>query len=229
MKQKATGEKHVRFAVLATDVALMSIRNGVLVVRVMRVQRPPHFPNSVGLPGGLIDPKETAEEAGYRIIRTKGMISRTVYTEQLYTFSEVDRDPRGRVVAVAYLALVPWGELTEEEQADSDETWWTPVRDAKKLAYDHDHILEVALLRLRSRVHYTTIARNLMPSEFTLTELESAYESLLKTELDKRNFRKKLLKLKVVIPCGRKRTGGAYRPAELYTFRGTRVEEIELL
>ncbi len=229
MKRNDTGEKHLRFAVLAVDVALMSIRNGVLVVRVMRVERPPHFPNSTGLPGGLIDPRETAEEAALRIIREKGLIASSVYTEQLYTFSEIDRDPRGRVVAVGYLSLVPWNDLTEDEQRDGDDAWWEAVRDATGYAYDHDHILDTALVRLRSRAHYTTIVRNLMPHEFTLTELESAYESILKTALDKRNFRKKLLKLGVVTPQGKKRTGGAHRPAELYAFRGKNVEEIELL
>jgi 8-oxo-dGTP diphosphatase len=229
MKQKNTGEKHIRFAVLATDVVLMTIRNNTLMVRLAPVHRPPHFPHGKGLPGGLIDPSETAEDAAVRLLRDKGHIHNPVYVEQLYTFSEVDRDPRGRVVAVAYLALVPFEHLSEEEQRDTDSAWWMPVRDTKGLAYDHDHILDVALIRLRSRVHYTTIVRNLMPSEFTLTELESAYESILKTELDKRNFRKKLLKLAVVVPLNRKRIGGAHRPAELYTFRSKKVEEIELL
>jgi 8-oxo-dGTP diphosphatase len=227
---KKSDQTHLRFAVLATDVALMTVRDGVLLARLSPVHRPPFFKNMMGLPGGLIDPKETAEDAVRRIIKDKGVVdSKHVYIEQLYTFSEIDRDPRGRVVAVAYLALVPWESLTTEEQNGEANARWVSVREVKNLAYDHDHMLEVALLRLKSRARYTTIISKLMPHEFTLTELERVYESILKTDLDKRNFRKKILKLKVLTPLKRKREGGAFRPAELYRFSSPKVTDIEVL
>jgi len=227
---KETSETHLRFAVLATDMALFTVRQGELLVRLVRVNRPPHFPNSQGLPGGLIQPKETAEEAAMRLIATKaGIDTSKIYVEQLYTFSEVKRDPRGRVVAVAYMALVPWESLSAKEQTGSDDSWWATIGEAKKLAYDHDDILSVAVARLRSRVTYTTLMSKLLPKEFTLTELERGYESVLKTELDKRNFRKKILKVKVLVELNRKKADGPYRPAQLYKFASQKVEHIEVL
>ncbi|MEZ4195362.1 MAG: NUDIX domain-containing protein [Candidatus Paceibacterota bacterium] len=228
--QRKFATEHLRFAILAVDIALMTVRDGALMIRLTPVNRPPHFPNSKGLPGGLIEPSETAEEAALRLIRDRATIcSKHIYFEQLYTFSELNRDPRGRVVAVAYLAVLPWEDLAKEDQEDTNKGWWVTIPEATKLAYDHDLITAVAVQRLRSRARYTTILRHLMPTEFTLSELETVYESILKTDLDKRNFRKKLLKLKAVIPLGRKKKHGAHRPAELYRFAGTKVEEIEII
>lgn len=227
--KKNTGEQHLRFAVLAVDVALMTVRDDRLLIRLAPVHRPPHFPNSKGLPGGLIDPKETAEEAALRIVKAKGRVESAVYMEQLYTFSELNRDPRGRVVAVGYIALIPWDELSTSERDDTDDAWWIPIEEARGLAYDHDLIRKTAHSRLRARATYTTIVGKLMPTEFTLTDLERVYESILKTDLDKRNFRKKILKIQVLTALNRKRTGGAFRPAELYRFTSPSVKEIEIL
>lgn len=221
---------HLKFAVLATDVALFTIRDNNLLVRLTSVNRPPFFVNQQGLPGGLIDPKETAEQAVKRHIEGKALVaSEKIYIEQLYTFSKIDRDPRGRVVAVAYLALVPWGKLSEDEQSDKNGARWVSVDSVRNLAYDHDEIVLVAENRLRSRIKYTTLMSKLLPKEFTLTEMEQAYESVVHTELDKRNFRKKILKLKIVQSLHKKSTDGAHRPAELYKFTSEKVKEIEVL
>lgn len=227
---KTLAPEHLRFAVLATDTALFTIRKGILCVRLTRVERPPHFVHAKGLPGGLINPSETAEETASRQLLEKARIKPAkVYTEQLYTFSAIDRDPRGRVVAVAYLALVPWEELSAEEQHDTEEAWWAPVTEAKRLAYDHDEMLALARARLASRATYSTLVAKIMPSEFTLTELEHAYECVTGKDLDKRNFRKKLLKLKILKALPRKRTGGRFRPAQLYAFASKKVAAIEIL
>ncbi|MDO8408065.1 MAG: NUDIX domain-containing protein [bacterium] len=220
----------LRFAVLAADTALFTVHNRTLYVRLVRVARPPHFPDNPGLPGGLIAPYETAEEAARRHAAAKtSVVASKAYFEQLYTFSEVARDPRGRVVAVAYLALVSWEMLSDDERQDSEDTYWAPVSHARKLAYDHDEILKTALMRLKSRLRYTTLIQKLMPSEFTLTELEQTYESVLGKDLDKRNFRKKILKLKVLKELPRKRSGGRSRPAQLYRFASNTIREIEVL
>jgi 8-oxo-dGTP diphosphatase len=230
MKKRPLTPEHLRFAVIAVDIALFTIRDNELLVRLIRVNRPPLFSNSQGLPGGLIDPKETAEETAKRLIRTKGMLdAEKLYTEQLYTFSALERDPRGRVVAVAYLALVPWERLSATEQADTHDAWWAPVNEIRSLAYDHDQMLTIAIDRLRSRITYTTLIGKLMPKEFTLTELEHSYESILHTGLDKRNFRKKILKLNFITPLPHKRTGGAFRPAQLYRLSSSKVREVEVL
>lgn len=218
-----------RFAVLASDVALFTIRDKELLVRLMRVQRPPHFPDNAGFPGALLKANEAAEDTAQRVVRDHGLIHSPIHMEQLCTMSKIDRDPRGRVVAVAYLALIPWDSLSDAERSDTSEAWWEPVRSVKALAYDHDEIFQIALRRLCSRVTYTTLMMKLMPKEFTLTELEHAYESILKTQIDKRNFRKKLQKLKLLTSLPRKKTGGKFRPAQLYSFSSSKVREIEVL
>lgn len=230
MKKRNTVPEHFQFAIIAADVVMFTIRDNKLLVRLTKVQRPPHFSNSRSMPGGLIDPKETAEEAAKRLVRTKGLLdAREIYIEQLYTFSELKRDPRGRVVAVAYLALTPWEKLSTKERLDTSDAWWSPVSEVRGLAYDHDQMLVVAIDRLRSRITYTTLIGKLMPKEFTLTELEHAYESILHSSLDKRNFRKKILKLHFIAPLPHKRTGGAFRPAQLYRFSSDKVKEVEVL
>jgi 8-oxo-dGTP diphosphatase len=222
--------EHLKFAVLATDVALFTIRDGQLLVRLFHVTRPPHFPNNWGLPGGLVSPKETAHEASERLLADRAAIaSKKVHLEQLYTFDAVKRDPRGRVVAVAYLGLIAWEKLSDIEKSDSGTVKWVPVAKAKGLAYDHDEMLALAKNRLASRSEYTTIIQKMLPHEFTLTELEKAYVCLQGRNLDKRNFRKKILKLKILKPLKTKKTGGAFRPAQLYSFVSQNVEELAIL
>jgi 8-oxo-dGTP diphosphatase len=230
MSEQSPSPSELRFAVLATDTILFTIRDGTLLVRVTEVNRPPFYTHARAFPGGLIHADETAEDAAARILREKSHIAvAKVHLEQLYTFSAIDRDPRGRVVAVAYLGLVPWDLLSEAERADDADAAWVPVSRATQLAYDHDAMLRVALMRLRSRVTYTTLISKLMPQEFTLTELELAYECILKTDLDKRNFRKKILKLHILKPLNKKRIAGRSRPAELYRFGSPVIQDIEVL
>ena len=182
------------------------------------------------LPGGLISPTETTDEAARRHIEVKaGVASGAVYFEQLYTFSAIKRDPRGRVVSVAYLGFVPWERLSEDERTSGDGMWWSMLDVARGLAYDHNDILQTAVKRLRSRITYTTLLQKLLPKEFTLTELEHAYEAVLGADLDKRNFRKKILKLDILKEVPNKKSGGAFRPAQLYRFATDRVIEIEVI
>lgn len=224
------GLTSIKFAILAADTVLFSIRDGELVVRLIAVNRPPYFINKFGLPGGLLLEKETAEEAALRNVETKARIQASkIYAEQLCTFSAINRDPRGRVVAVAYLALVPWEKLSTSEKSDEDGARWQPVTRAIKLAYDHDEILSVAIKRLRSRMKYTTLLSKIMPREFTLSELQEVYENVLKRKLDKRNFRKKIQSIKILTELSHKRTGLASRPANLYRFKTNEVREIEIL
>ena len=123
---KKQEETHLKFAVLATDVVIFTVRDGKVLMRVSNVDRPPFFNNVPGFPGGLIQPDETADQAVGRIIKEKALISpKHTHIEQFYTFSGVDRDPRGRVVSVGYIALVAWEKLSPEEQSDSNEVWWS--------------------------------------------------------------------------------------------------------
>jgi 8-oxo-dGTP diphosphatase len=228
-KQALPSQKELKFAILATDIALFTLRDGKLLVRLISVDRPPFFTDMSGLPGGLIRPDETAEDAVLRHIEEKAKVdAKSVYIEQLYTFSSIDRDPRGRVVAVAYSGYIPWESLSPTEQEDTKETWWASST-SKGLAYDHTDILALTRARLKTRIAYTTLIAKLLPKEFTLTELETAYETILGKEIDKRNFRKKILKLDVLTALGRKRSGGAFRPAELYSFTEKSLREVAML
>lgn len=222
--------QHLRFAILAVDNVLFTIRDGALCVRLIPVHLPPYFTHLAGLPGGLISPSETADQAAMRHLRDKaGMVQNHLYIEQLYTFSEIKRDPRGRVVAVAYLGLMPWTALTDASEGDTEKAWWVSVSKLPTLAYDHRQIIRVALERLRSRVTYTTLISKLMTREFTLTELEQTMEIVVGADIDKRNFRKKLNKLNILQPLDRYRTGEKHRPAQLYRFRKAEVVPIELI
>ncbi len=221
-----TKEPQIHFAALAADTALFTLENNELLVRLIRVNRPPHIKDAIGLPGGLLLPKETADEAALRHLESKTDVSnKGVYIEQLYTFSDINRDPRNRVVAVAYMALIPWKELSENEQLGNiTKSWWVPVKKLPKLAYDHNKIMEVALRRLASKIGYTTIIKKLLPREFTLIELEHAYETILGEKIDRRNFRKKIKKLKLVVSLDKKIRGFKWRPAMLYSFKSNKVE-----
>lgn len=223
-------DDQLRFAVLAADTALFTVRDNSLLVRLISIDRPPYFSNTRGLPGGLVRPDETADDAALRHLRDKtGIRSKELYIEQLYTFSATDRDPRGRVVAVTYLALIPWSALSEDERVDTDQSCWVPVQKVGPLAYDHTEVLATAITRLRSRITYTTLISKLMSREFTLTELEQMYGTIMKVRIDKRNFRKKILKLGILTELPKKRSGGRSRPAQIYRFSSTAIKEINIL
>lgn len=214
----------LRFAVLAVDTVLFSVRQGELKVLLMKINRPPHYEgNYWGVPGGLIDPKETADVAAIRHLKEKGG-AQFSYMEQLYTFSKLDRDPRGRVVSVAYLSLTPRG-----DQKEGSGVAWHPVSKLPKLAFDHKEIITMALERLRAKLEYTNIARGLLPDEFTLGELQAVYETVLKRRLDKRNFRKKLAQLKLLSDTKKKKRTARSRPAKLYRFRDRAPKVVEIL
>ncbi|MCA9353907.1 MAG: NUDIX domain-containing protein [Candidatus Kaiserbacteria bacterium] len=215
----------LRFAAMAIDAVVFGIVDGELCALVSPVNRPPHYVNILGFLGGLVDAKETAEEACDRVLHEKGGLKQ-VYLEQLYTFSAVNRDKRNRVVSVAYLGLV------RPDTAASyahEGAMFMPVKKLKQLAYDHDDMLQMALKRLQGKLSYTTIAQFLLPRHFTLSELQGAYELILGKEFDKRNFRKKILALDVVKDTGTVQEGVKNRPAALYEFTSKKLQELELI
>lgn len=214
----------MKFAVFAVDIALFRVSNGTLEVLLGDVSSP-YFKGTSGMIGGIILPNETAEGAAERLLLQKAGIP-SVYFEQLQTFSEINRDPMGRVVSTAYLALAHGDPRKGRGEA---KTRWVSVWDVGKLAYDHDHVLEVAIERLRAKLGYTNIARHLLPDSFTLTELQKVYEEVLGRTLDKRNFRRKLLGLGVVSSTGKKTTANTKRPAELFKFSSNSQQIIEIL
>ncbi len=223
MSQKAPDK--MRFAAMAVDVVMFAVLDGKLSVLLGEVNRPPHYTKVEAFIGGLIEAKETAEMALERHIASKTSLKKT-YTEQLYTFSEIERDKRNRVISVSYLGLVrPDAHALQLDKG----LRWCPVRELPKLAYDHTKMFTAALNRLKGKVSYTNIAQFLLSKEFTLTELQTVYELILGKEIDKRNFRKKIVALGMVVETGEVQQGVKNRPAALYRFQSEKLTELSLV
>ncbi len=224
MSMSKKAPENLRFAVVAVDVVVFAVVEGKLSVLLGEVNRPPYYTNIEAFIGGIINSEETAEEALLRHIATKTNLKK-LYTEQLYTFTDIERDPRSRVVSVSYLGLLR-PELIEAELASG--LRWCPVKQLPDLAYDHNQMYKTAIDRLRGKVSYTTIAQFLLPKEFTLSELQNTYELILGKEVDKRNFRKKILALDIVDETGEMQSGVKNRPAALYRFKSEKLTELPL-
>ncbi len=216
---------NTRFAAVAVDIVIFTIIDDVLCVLLGIVDRPPHYQNIEACIGGLVEVNETTEAALHRHLQTKTTLQ-NLYIEQLYTFSEIERDKRNRVISVSYLGLV---RQSEDVTSLPEGLRWCPVHELPKLAYDHSDMFAVAYSRLKGKLAYTTIAQFLLPKTFTLTELQRVYELITGAHIDKRNFRKKLLSLDVVKETGRMQEGMKNRPAALYTFKTTKLVELPLL
>jgi 8-oxo-dGTP diphosphatase len=210
----------IKFAVLAVDAACFRIIEGRLHVLLGRVNVHPHYVDRWGLIGAMVLPDETAEDTVERVLLDKAGIEK-IYKEQLYTFSSVDRDPRGRVVAVAYLALSGNDPQTKKGKI---ETKWQSLDTLPSLAYDHNAIVKTALERLRTKIEYTSLAKYLLPEHFTLSDMQKVYEAVLDRGVDKRNFRKKILSLNLLKDTKLTRKDGKMRPAALYTFKSGKLE-----
>jgi len=188
-------------------------------------ERPP-YRGTWALPGGLVGQDESVDAAALRELQEETNIV-NVYLEQLYTFDELDRDPRGRVITVAYYALVNWQQFQLKARQRVSQADWFPVKRLPELAFDHRRIVDYALERLRNKLNYTTIGFQLLPKEFTLTELQGAYEVILGQRLDKRNFRRKMLQLNILEGTKEFKANGRQRPARLYTFTEPKVVKLQ--
>ena len=169
------------------------------------------------LPGGFVQMDETIDAAVRRELAEETGL-KEVYLEQLYTFGAVDRDPRDRVVSVAHYALVKLSEHSAAGATDASDAAWFPVARVPALAFDHAEILKTALQRLRGKVRYEPIGFELLPTKFTLSQLQHLYEAVLQARLDKRNFRKKILATGLLVPLKDQSRAGAHRPAQLFRF-----------
>ncbi len=199
---------------VATDIAVFTVRADVLnVLLIERACQP--YKGSWALPGGFLTENEGLDQCAARELTEETGIS-GVYLEQLGSFGNPGRDPRGGVVSVAYFALVPADEHTVEAATDAASARWFAVDDLPELAFDHAVILQEAHARMKAKLDYSTIAFCLLPQEFTLGNLQSVYETIKAEPLDKRNFRKWVLALDVLEETGAKRIEGAHRPAKLY-------------
>jgi len=174
------------------------------------------FAGQWALPGGFVKMDEDLERAARRELEEETGLS-LAWLEQLYTFGAVDRDPRGRVITVAFFALVKTLDQALAASTDARDARWFPADATPALAFDHAEILRVARERLRGKVTWQPVGFELLPERFTLTRLQRLYETVLGRALDKRNFRRKVLALGLLQETGQ-RSSGAGRPAALYRF-----------
>lgn len=209
---------------VTVDIVIFTIQAGELKVLLVERGIPP-FQGQFAIPGGFVLEDEGLDAAARRELKDETGVA-DVFLEQLYSFGDPGRDPRGRVVTVAYFALISADRSPLVAGSDAAAARWWPVRELPELAFDHRKILDCALERLRNKLEYTTVGFQLLPARFTLSELQQVYEAILNKKLDKRNFRRKLGLLKVLRPTRELRRGGR-RPARLYEFVAARFERLK--
>jgi 8-oxo-dGTP diphosphatase len=187
-------------------------------LKVMLIQRAlAPFEGKWALPGGFVRTDETLDEAARRELEEETGL-RNVFLEQLYTFGAIRRDPRERVVSVAYYALVNLRDHPVQASTDARDAGWFGVHDVPSLAFDHADMLHMALDRLRGKLRYQPIGFELLPKKFTLSELQRLYELVLERDLDKRNFRKRVLVMDLLIETDEVQQDVSHRAARLYRF-----------
>lgn len=210
---------------VTVDSIIFQIIDGVLNVCLVKRSSEP-FKNVWALPGGYCAAGETTTEALVRVVENKAGIfisKQTKHTEQLYTFDNVARDPRGHAVSITYMSCG----LDITPTKSSEITQFFPVNELPKLAFDHEENIRYAHKRLASKISYTNVIYSLLPDKFTLTELQSAYEAIFERELDKRNFRKKFAQLDLTKETNEMKRDGAHRPARLYCFKTNSLQILE--
>ncbi len=209
---------------VTTDIVIFTIQNQQLDALFVRRRNPP-YQGEWALPGGFVDINEDIDTCAQRELFEETLVD-NVYLEQLYTFGQHDRDPRERVITVAYYALIPRDKLQPKAGSDAQEVNWFPIKQLPKLAFDHDQIIQKALERIAAKAHYSTIAFQFLAPEFTLPELQEVYQILRNETLDKRNFRKWIQSLDCLEETGKVRRNGQHRPAKLYRAKHPNVVEI---
>jgi 8-oxo-dGTP diphosphatase len=201
---------------VTTDIVIFTLHEHELKVLLVQRSNDP-YRDSWALPGGFVNIDEDLDTAASRELREETGVS-GVYLEQLYTFGDPHRDPRERVISVAYYALVPVDSVHICANSDASKVAWHACNALPVLAFDHRKIIGLAQKRLAAKTNYSTIALHFMPQKFTLSELQRVYEIIMGTPLDKRNFRKRVQAFEGISDTGETRRNGKHRPARLYTF-----------
>jgi 8-oxo-dGTP diphosphatase len=201
---------------LAVDLVVFGYSAHELSVLLLNRKEEP-FAGGWTLPGAFLQMEEQFSDTCSRILRTKLGMDK-LYLEQLYTFDDIDRDPRGRAISVAYYALVNPAALQVSAGTMAHDVQWINHKKMPVLGFDHRQIFKTALQRLRSKMLYFPVGFSLLDDQFTITELHELYECVLDTSLDRRNFRRKILASEYILPTGTKREGLQNRHPELYVF-----------
>ncbi|HEX8014984.1 MAG TPA: NUDIX domain-containing protein [Flavobacterium sp.] len=178
------------------------------------------------LPGGLVKNDESLQDAVKRELKEETNVTVT-YFEQLFTFGDdVNRDPRNRVISVAYFALVDPSKLTIKADSDAEHAQWFKINEVPTLAFDHNSILKKAIERLKAKLTYEPVGFDLLPKEFLFSELENLYCTILEKEIDRRNFRKKILSFEIIEETEQFGSSKSGRPAKLFKFNKLKYNEL---
>lgn len=209
---------------VTTDNVIFGFDEGELKVLLIERRSEP-FKGCWALPGGFMDMDEDADNCARRELGEETGL-KNVFTEQLYTFSSVNRDPRYRVVSIAYYALVKLSDYPVKAGDDARDARWFPLSGIPPLAFDHQQILQTATDRLKGKIRYQPIGFELLPEKFTIPDLQRLYESALQTKLDRRNFRKKILKTGLLIDTAEQTEGVPHKKARYYSFDKQKYEAL---
>jgi 8-oxo-dGTP diphosphatase len=182
------------------------------------------FKGQLALPGGFLNMDETADECAVRELEEETGL-KNIFVEQFHTFSGVERDPRERVLSVAYYALAPTLEVHGGDDAASAQ--WYDLQEIPQLAFDHLQILQMALRCLKERIHFKPIGFELLPEVFKMTQLQNLYEAILEVKFDRRNFYKKMMSLELLEMADPAQDTSNRRVPILYRFNRERYEELK--
>lgn len=218
-------EKHEKPSV-TVDIVIFTIKEKKLKVLLVKRNIEP-FKERWAVPGGFVRIEESLEEAAKRELQEETGV-RDVYLEQLYTFGDPKRDPRGRVITVSYMALINSDKIELEAKTDVSDVQWFPMEKLPPVAFDHKKILDYALQRLKWKFEYTAVGFSLLEREFTISQVQDIYEIVFNKEFDKRNFAKKLLSLKI-LQEERIKKDVSHRPPMLYSLKKDVPRVVEIL
>ncbi|MEM9547768.1 MAG: NUDIX domain-containing protein [Bacteroidota bacterium] len=211
---------------IAVDAVVIAYKNRELYILLIQ-QKYGVFKDFWSLPGGFVIEGETLSEAVKRELKEEAGIT-VNYMEQLYTFGDnVNRDPRGQVISVAYFALVNPSRFNLNASTDAKDARWFSIREMPQLAYDHTGIIKKALDRLKTKLLYQPIGFDLLNSEFAFSDLENLYKSILGKDIDRRNFRKKMMSFNILLETGKIQKIGSGRPAKMFKFNKRKYQQLE--
>ncbi len=196
----------------------------IKVLLIERGEEP--YKNFIAVPGDLVEENEDLEPAANRILKSLTGLE-DIFMEQLYTFGKVDRHPLGRIITVAYYALVNIDTFNPKASSFARKIDWWAIDELPELAFDHNAILAKAIERLRWMANMQPIGLELLPEKFTLSQLRRLYEAILGIELDKRNFRRKITKMDFLIPLDEKQINVAHKAARYYSFNKEKYAQLK--
>jgi len=211
---------------VTVDITIFTVQNNELKVLLVKRGVEP-FKDKWAIPGGFVKMDESLEDAAKRELKEETGVGE-VYLEQLYSFGDPKRDSRGRVITIAYMALINSEKIKLKAATDASEVQWFSIKKIPTLAFDHKKILDYSLKRLKWKFEYTTVAFSLLPREFTLGEIQKIYEIVFNQQFDKRNFSKKILSLNILKEEAIKRDV-SHRPPQLYSLKSGTREVIEIM